>query len=259
MDIEKVDKIIQYALARASREDYPNRELGPIHLIKYVYLADLAFAERNDGRTFTGLEWKFHHFGPWTVDAFKRLEPACKAAMAREKRIPSQYGDDFTRWYLSDDTLLAALEEELPITITSMVKRAVHEFGADTKGLLHHVYHTSPMLRAAPGEFLDFSVRQIIAAEVIAAEQKVVSIKAQKRRRAELNDTRGKIQQLLANKRGAVKKAAAVRQPRYDAVFEAGCKWLDSLSGPEVEKYEGEAVFSEEMWKSKARFDPELS
>jgi hypothetical protein len=42
MDINKVDLLLKYILAIAGREDYGNREVGPIHLIKYVYLADLA-------------------------------------------------------------------------------------------------------------------------------------------------------------------------------------------------------------------------
>ena len=45
MDISRVDKIIQYSLLIAGDEDdFSDRQLGPIHLIKYVYLADLDFA-----------------------------------------------------------------------------------------------------------------------------------------------------------------------------------------------------------------------
>ena len=41
MDTAKVDLLIQFALAVAAEEDaLAERELGPIHLIKYVYLAD---------------------------------------------------------------------------------------------------------------------------------------------------------------------------------------------------------------------------
>jgi hypothetical protein len=54
MDINKVDLLLKYILAAAGQEDYGNREVGPIHLIKYVYLADLAFAEKHEGETFTG-------------------------------------------------------------------------------------------------------------------------------------------------------------------------------------------------------------
>ena len=41
MDINKVDQLLKYILAAAGQEDFRNREVGPIHLIKYVYLAGL--------------------------------------------------------------------------------------------------------------------------------------------------------------------------------------------------------------------------
>lgn len=45
MDINKVDLLLKYILTAAGQEDSGHREVGPIHLVKYVYLADLAFAE----------------------------------------------------------------------------------------------------------------------------------------------------------------------------------------------------------------------
>ena len=54
MDIKKVDLLLKYILPAAGQEDFGNQEVGPIHLIKYVYLADLAFAERHRGGTFAG-------------------------------------------------------------------------------------------------------------------------------------------------------------------------------------------------------------
>ena len=57
-DATKVDLVLQYALLLAGQEDdYFDRQLGPIHLIKYVYLADFAFARRNRGETYTGVDW----------------------------------------------------------------------------------------------------------------------------------------------------------------------------------------------------------
>jgi hypothetical protein len=47
MKSNKIDLLIQYTLLVAGQEDeYLDRQLGPIHLIKYVYLADLVYAER---------------------------------------------------------------------------------------------------------------------------------------------------------------------------------------------------------------------
>jgi hypothetical protein len=42
MDTHKVDLLIKYIFATAKQEDYGNREVETIHLIKYVYSTDLA-------------------------------------------------------------------------------------------------------------------------------------------------------------------------------------------------------------------------
>jgi len=42
--------LLKYILASAGQEDPGPREVGPIHLIKYVYLADLIFAEKHRGK-----------------------------------------------------------------------------------------------------------------------------------------------------------------------------------------------------------------
>lgn len=68
-------------------------------------------------------------------------------------------------------------------------------------------------------------------------------MKEKKRREAELKEVKIKIQQKLAQKRKASKKATSVRPPRYDEVFMAGTEWLDSLAGPKIEEFKGEAFF----------------
>jgi hypothetical protein len=257
MDIVKVDKIIQYALAAASHEDFRNRELGPIHLIKYVYLADLAYAERNNGQTYTGVRWRFHNFGPWTTEVYNRLGPACLHIGATKKTIPTKFTDDMIRWQASDGELCRALEKELSSVVTIAIKRAVHNYGSDTAGLLHFVYLTKPMLNAAPGEYLDFSAAVPPATTELEEKVEQLSVKAQKRRNAELANARASIQQKLAQKREAICARHFIRQPRYDDVYFAGQKWLDSLAGPEIKEVTGEVTFSPDLWKSHARFDPE--
>lgn len=77
VDTDKIDLIIQFALLAAGDEDdFFDRQLGPIHLIKYVYLADLSFAKRNNGESFTGVDWEFYKFGPWSQQVNERVEPA---------------------------------------------------------------------------------------------------------------------------------------------------------------------------------------
>ena len=259
MDSGKIDKIIQYALSVAAGEDFCNKELGTIHLIKYVYLADLAYSERNNGQTFTGTPWKFHNFGPWDSGVYKRIDPACSLIGAEKKSFPSEYRDeDFHRWSVKHEGLDTRLESDLPLAITSVIKWAIRKFGADTPSLLSHVYLTKPMLKAAPGEFLDFSSQEVDELPAEAPVEKKLTIKEQKRRSMEMKEAKAKIQQKIAEKRKSSKKIY-VRPPRYDEVFFGGCEWLDSLAGEKIETLEGEANFSPEIWKSRTRFDPELS
>jgi len=89
MKSSKIDLLIQYAILIAGQEDdYLDRQLGPIHLIKYVYLADLAQAERNCGETFTGIAWQFYKFGPWSQAVNERIEPALAAIGANKNHFP---------------------------------------------------------------------------------------------------------------------------------------------------------------------------
>lgn len=88
IDKKKVWQVLQYALFVAGRsDDRFDRELGPIHLIKYVYLVDLDYAKFNNGQTFTGVDWVFHHFGPWSVDVFQQLDDALAEVGAKKNHL----------------------------------------------------------------------------------------------------------------------------------------------------------------------------
>ena len=157
MDIKRVDLLVKFILTAAGQEDPGHRELGPIHLIKYVYLSDLIFAEKHGGETFTGVPWRFHHFGPWAPEVYRRIEPVITEVGARVRQIPSSKAEeDLIRYSLVDESLFNQLEPELPFILAVALKGMIHRFGDDTTSLLHHVYRTPPMLGAAPGEPLSF-------------------------------------------------------------------------------------------------------
>ncbi|MDP3284997.1 MAG: hypothetical protein Q8M56_11275, partial [Desulfobacterales bacterium] len=117
-----------------------------IHLIKYAYLADIACAEQNNGETFTGLPWKFHHFGPWSDECYKRIEPALVSIGAIQRTIESQKYDDFVRWSVNDDELFDRLGNQMDLAVMGAVQKYMRMFGTDTYALLDFVYKTGPML-----------------------------------------------------------------------------------------------------------------
>jgi hypothetical protein len=260
MHADRVDSIIQYALLAAGHNDeFTERELGRIHFIKLVYLADLAFAERHAGETFTAAPWQFFHYGPWAAEVNDRIEPALAAIDAVEKKVPSQFESDFTRWWKVDDRLCEKIERLLPLEVASAVRRAVKEYGRDTGELLHHVYATSPMLYARPRQRLDFTTAAI-EPDVPAPASTTLPAgrKAQKRAEAHERELKSLLRQKLEQKRKerhARTVTAPARPPRYDDVFAEGVAWLEAAAGPAIPVGKGEAEFADDVWESEVRRD----
>ncbi len=237
-----------------------------LHLVKYVYLADLAFAEKHGGETFTGTPWRFHHFGPWSPEVFNRIEPVVQEVGAKVRSISSpKLEEDIKRFSLVDEDLFEQLDRELPLSFTFTIKGLIHLFGDDTTSLLHHVYRTRPMLEAAPGEQLFFKFETFEEEEhpeVLSKVSDVVELyqpPSTKKRKADMNDLKEKIQAKLAEKKLQKSQIKYSEPPCYDEVFFEGVKWLDSLAGDPVQEQEGEVSFSENIWKSPARMVPDVS
>jgi hypothetical protein len=254
MELPRVETIMQLALLCAGEaEDWQERDLGPIHLLKYVYLADLAYAERHAGTTFTGAPWKFHHFGPWQAQVHDAIEPALGKIGAHKREIPSSFESqkDWFRWSLSDESKLRSLELQLPADVVSKVKKSVKTFGHDTPGLLHHVYLTEPMLHAAPGDVLDFSNAVLHVADSKTCDDDP-SRKQQKKRKEKMDALRAKVQEKLRERRQALTQDS--RPPRYDEVFENRMK-ADALESAPPAEGSFEVTFDPSVFDSEARRD----
>lgn len=281
----RIDQLFQYTLARAAcADDFRERELGAIHLLKYAYLADLAYARNNGGATYTGIRWRFHHFGPWSTDVHQRITPALvEQAGADTRSLPSPDGD-YVRYRLSEsraDRIEADIGPRLPPSVSGALVRAVREHGSDTADLLRHVYLTPPMLAARPNDTLDFTSvvepdelpvppasmqhRVFFRRRVVEPDEppvpptpRVRRTKAEKRRRAAtLEAGRKKIRQLLAERRSA--KVVADPPPRYDDVFFAGLEELDREAGAPLKASSGTLSFDDSVWSSSQRRDPGIS
>jgi hypothetical protein len=50
----------------------------------------------------------------------------------------------------------------------------------------------------------------------------------------------------------------AYDQPRYDEIFVQGLEDLDRIAGLPPEEGTYKVIFSDDVWKSKSRFDPEI-
>jgi hypothetical protein len=258
---QRVKKLLQYILACAGQdEDFYARALSPIHLIKYVYLADLAHARHHGGQTYTGLPWRFYKFGPWCEEVFRDIEPALNEIGAEQITIQHpKIADDFIKWRVRDDELCDRLDDDLDIAVTGTVQRAVREFGSDTTSLLHYTYKTKPMLMAAPNEPLDFDT---VALSQKKPEEEGLATGAQKEQLTDRQKKKRKekikaFKEQMRQKPRPEKKRVVPKAPRYDDVFREGVAWLDSLAGEPLKPIEGELIISPEAWRSRARFDPD--
>ncbi|MCG6372827.1 SocA family protein [Vibrio fluvialis] len=247
--------LIQYALLRAGEEDlYTSRSLGPIHIIKYVYLADLYYAEKH-GVTFTGIEWQFYNFGPWSNNVHSSISPALSEIMANKKCLENLFKDDDSiRWDKTDNYLLRDKAREIPAEITARLSRDIHNFSNDTKALLDYVYKTEPMLSASPCEIIEFKQVQRIMDNPLPTRVSGLSNKKKKSLKQKIDALKTK----HLNSCRERKLIKPVEFPRYDEVYECGIKWLDDLD--KTEKLEETIVveFSEDVWQSQTRKSYEL-
>ncbi len=261
-DVNKVDLVLQFALLVAGQEDdYSDQQLGPIHLIKYVYLADLEYAKRNNGETYTGTDWRFYKFGPWSQSVNARIEPALTIIHANHIVFQSDYEDreDWIRWSKYDKHLLQEREEQLPTCITHRLKRDIHKCGKDTSALLDYVYKTNPMLSAAPNESLDFSlVVEIVSNNKVERPQLRMENLSAKRKK-KFNEGMRAIRERQQSKELKKGKLITPPAPRYDEIYNVGITWLNSLAGPEFVTDKIVAEFSEDVWNSSTRKDKDVS
>lgn len=265
MNKKKTDLLLQYILVLAGQNDeHTDRQLGPIHMIKYAYLADLAYAQNHGGQTFTEATWRFHKFGPWSPEVFNRIEAALSEAGAVKTGVSHpKYDDDFARWMLDREELATQLASELPISVSLVIQRSVRSFGSDTASLLNHVYLTEPMLMAAPGENLDLSSglgKRDFNPKALEKEAEVpLSRKVKEEQKKKLQNLRSVIRERLEERKENTDLMLPDPPPRYDEVFQEGLAFLDLEAGPPLRECQENAVFSDDVWKSRARYDPELS
>lgn len=264
MDIDRVDRLIRFIVLTAGQADeFRDRYLRPIHIIKYLYLADLAYAARNVGTTFTGVRWIFHHFGPWAVEAYERLEPALRQSGAERSVLESQCDDNESiRWTWQEDGAFRTAESQMPLVVSSAVRRAIREFGSDTYPLLHHVYRTAPMIHAAPEDDLDFS---FAVPEELPPEDdgnstdfQSLSKKKMKARKQRIDDLRAKVKAKFADNEAGFKMILPNPSPQYDEIFAEGQRWLDELAGGPVPESAGTLILDDSLWKHPSRTESDV-
>lgn len=254
LDKEKVRDALLYALlCAAHNEDFTRRDLGEIHLLKYLYMADEAYARWNHGHTFTGSDWIFYKFGPWSQALYVTIV-ACLTEIGAELRtFPSRFGDDdCKRWHIEhDEHEYNRLKSILPLEVKQCISAAVNRHANDTASLLEEVYASEPMIRAAPGERLEFRAAEKPqsqqAHDAFVPFMQKLSSSQRKRFREKKQALQSRIAERLA-KESVPEQRPIPHADEYAHVLE----WLDSLAGEHFPSGV-EVAFSDSVWKSSAR------
>ena len=244
MDIGRVEKIVKYSVAFASLlDDWKDRELGPIHLVKHVYLADLAYALENNGESYTGTIWRFHHFGPWSPEVFKQLDPSLSGYHFRKKELTSKYDKDYVRWSLKerDSQQIQELGKSIPLHCAIAVERALREFGSDTYSLLQMVYRTKPMIKAKPGEVLVFPQKEMATIWQEPPEDNNPALRKRLRK---------KMKELKAQRADKPKSEGWVGD---QSTLAQGLEWLSDLEQSEFSECSIAVEFDQGIWDIDSR------
>lgn len=247
-DESRLDSVFQAALALA-READSSRDwaLGPTHLLKYAYLADLAFAEIH-GYSFTGVPWIFYKFGPWSEAAQSRLDPAAAQIQAEKLPIQTQHGEK-TRYRAPRENLVDKLRRKLPSEIMGSLARDIRSFGSDLPSLLNHTYLTGPMLKAAPGEALVFEAKEVLPPENEAAPEPTPAMKRKERKAKEERQKalRAEFKRRLSL---PTREYAVMPEPLFNDIFFEGLAHLDSLAGDPIREGTFGGSVDKEHWRS---------
>lgn len=142
-----------------SKEQGSNSLLTTV-LIKYLYLLDLFDAEEKSGeKTWTGLIWKFYHFGPYSAEIQPNIDKLVLKGIISKTIVKRDDDIEPILYSLSEYYTPKSLKDiGLSGYVTSRLNPIVRKYSNNLPSLLNYVYfNTLPMEEANPNDELDFS------------------------------------------------------------------------------------------------------
>jgi hypothetical protein len=256
---DPVELVLTYALALAGDEE-TSRALSSIELMKLAFLGDLAHAEANDGRSFTGLPWRFGALGPFSEGLYAALDRVIRRYQPEVRGREDDEAELRGRWVrLVDRDVLDACERALPTSVQLSVRGAMRRFRGDRAALLQHAFASAPMAHAAPGDPLSFSGRvDETLRERADAERHEVSPKAKKRAKQRFEERRAALRAKLAATR-----AGTLPRPKLTAaderVLRAGlAQMADDERGLSGEPRALRVTVDPSVWSERGKRDDEV-
>ena len=225
-------ELVKYITWLASERE---EMLSPIRLVKFLYLADLYQARRNEGKTLTGWQWRFVHYGPFCGEALKAIETAVKAGIIAAIPYESSFDDEQHFLYKSQSETEPSVAMTLPFYVIGPLQGAVKKWAGDTFGLLDHVYfETEPMKDIKPGDVLEFSKAK--------EPEPVRELRMRRLSKAKISQGKALIARMRESQREYMVAEPAVI---YDDVYNKAIEFLD---GEDLDlQIEGEARIQDEV------------
>jgi len=250
MDLKRVETLLKFILLTNGENSIHERSLCTTHLIKYLYLADLEYAALNHGETYTGIDWRFLNFGPWSSEAATTIDEVISHEPGIQSHVfkPSGAQQERECYSYTDSPTLASVETELPSSITIKLRWHINRNKNHLDTLLQDVYNTQPMLCGKPGNSLDFHVVAQENPSTCQPSPVAIDSPGKKISKLKMDAARKKVAALLEQRKSR-KKAI----PVYDQDFLDGMKWLDSVHEEGVSPGEIQLQIPDEFWDSSFR------
>lgn len=189
-------------------------------LVKYLYLLDVYMAEENEGKTITGLEWKFQHYGPFSGQLARHLEDMTnKQVIISQLLVTDTEDKEFVLYSLNANKRFEDFQRiGIPSSVKLKLLADMKRYGKNLPSLLDRVYfNTAPMNDAQPGEVLDFKkCRKTNIEDVRHIEMKTI-------RPSAIKDTRVKLKALIESR----KSKPEIKYGPYDETYYLGLQMLD--------------------------------
>ena len=149
---ETILNLVRFIVGTARERGFSR--LSTIHIVKYVYIADL-FNAKSEGRTLTSWRWKFWDFGPWVLDSYSAVGDAVSRGFISSETKESKYGrwdesNEYQLFYCDQDDLGEGDLESLGRTVIPNIKTriALQDIIGNTA-----TGPTAPQLRLFDGTF----------------------------------------------------------------------------------------------------------
>ncbi len=157
---DKLYKTIIFILQIAKQEDI--KDIDYTALVKYVYLLDCFYAEENNGKQYTDVEWKFLNFGPYCAEFQDIFNIHNKDSRIFLRSLNSKDPEKNNSRIGYSGWNTEYILKDFSSYLISKLKEKIKEFsGYNSKGLnslLQYIYfHTTPMIEAKHKEILNFS------------------------------------------------------------------------------------------------------